>query len=283
MRLGLWAFSSTILSVIFFWEFWAGLPGMLSPGRILEQNEASPWGVLALCFIFLWLKRKQVRGGMRPGPGFVFIPVGLAITVGALLIPFSADYLVFQVLLLWLGVFTIFFGKGARIPFILLAIYGFTISFPLFVRYFAADAYSQTVIIPLKWLLNVFGYPFTTEGQWLHLISSKGDLISVVVTVACAGPATMGVFLAIFALMTLDMPLPPKKAAWLFLFGVVGTGTQNLIRVIILMVVGYYLGEKAMWMVHSWTIYLLFPLWYLFFAYIYFRQFGRQKRIEGQL
>lgn len=196
--------------------------------------------------------------------------------------PFSADYLVFQVLLVWLGVFTIFFGKGARIPFIFLAIYGFTISFPLFVRYFARDVYSQTVIIPLNWLLNVLGYRFVTEGQLLHLISSRGDLISVAVTVACAGPATMAVFLAIFALMTLDMPLPPKKAAWLFLFGVVGTGTQNLIRVAILMITGYYLGEKAMWTAHSWTIYLLFPLWYLFFAYIYFRQFGRQKPIERQ-
>ena len=82
----------------------------------------------------------------------------------------------------------------------------------------------------------------------------------------------MGVFLAIFALMMLDIPLPPRKAAWLFLFGAVGTWFQSLIRLIIIILVGYHLGGDAMWTTHFWSIYILFPLWYLFFAYIYFRQ-----------
>ena len=280
-RLTLWLLASVILSVIFFRKFWLALPGMLSPERVLGQNQASPWGVLTLCFLFLWLKRKQVRDRMQPGPAFIFIPVGLALTAGAILMPVSPDFQVFQVLLVYLGVFVIFFGRGAGIPAILLAIYGFTVSFPLLIQHFAGDAYARTVMVPLTWLLHALGYPFVTEGPFLHLMTSKGELISVVITVACAGPATMAVFLSIFALMTLDMPLPRRNAAWLFLFGVAGTWTQNLIRVTILMLVGYHLGEKAMWTAHSWTIYFLFPLWYLFFAYIYFRQFERQKRTAG--
>ena len=93
----------------------------------------------------------------------------------------------------------------------------------------------------------------------------------------------MGVFLAIFALMTMDIPLPPKKAAWLFIIGVVGTWFQNFIRVAILMVTAYNLDEKAMWIAHYWTIYLLFPLWYLLFIYIYFRQFGGRRSIATPL
>lgn len=277
VRLALWALSSVILSVIFFREFWLGLPAMLSPARVLGENQASPWGVLTLCFIFLWLKRKQVREGMQTGTGLIFIPIGLAITAAALIMPVSPDYLAFQALLATLGVFTVFFGRGIKIPFILMAIYGFTISFPLLVQRFTEDAYAQTVIIPLNGFLTILGYPFSTDGQWLRLTNIKGEVITVLVSVACAGPSTMGVFLAIFALMTLDMPLPSKKAAWLFLLGVAGTWLQNLVRVAILMVVAYYLGEKTMWTVHSWTIYLLFPLWYLFFIYIYFRQFGAPK------
>ena len=280
VRLALWALSVLALSVIFFREFWLGLPGMLSPARIFGQNQASPWAVLALWFIFLWLKGKEVRKAMGPPPNLVFLTVGLVVTAAALLMPAFPDYLAFRVLLASLGTYAIFFGRGVKIPAILLAIYISAISFPMLIQRFAQDAYASTVIIPLNGLLTVLGYPFTTEGQWLHLVSAKGDIISVVVTVACAGPATMGVFLSIFALMTLDMPLPRRRAAALLVFGIIGTWFQNLLRVAILMMVAYYMGERAMWTVHSWTIYVLFPLWYLIFAYIYFRQFGKAGRVS---
>jgi len=278
VRLLLWLVFSLTLSVIFFREFWVSLPGMLSPSWVLGQHHAAPWGVLALCFVFLWLKRKQVRDKMRQGLSLVFIPIGLALMAGALLMPSSRDYLVFQVLLASLGVFVVFFGRGAKIPSILLAIYGFAISFPLAVQRFAEHAYSQTAIAPVTGLMTTLGYSLQNQGQWVHFISFTGEPISVAITAACAGPATMGVFLAIFALMTLDMPLPLKKAIGLFLFGVVGTWFQSFIRLVMLMLVGYYLGEQALWTAHFWSIYILFPLWYLLFAYIYFRQFGRLQR-----
>ena len=271
-RLVLWLVLSLILSVIFLPEFWTSLPGMLSPSWVLGQHHASPWGVLALCLIFLWLKRETVRDRMRHRPSLVFTPLGLALLVGAVLIPSTPDYLVFQVLLLLLGAFVIFFGRGATIPAIMLAIYGFAISFPLAIQRFAEDAYSSIAIPPVTGLMTALGYPLQNQGQWVYFINLSGEPIAVAITAACAGPATMGVFLAIFALMTLDMPLPPKRAAGLFLFGVVGTWFQSFIRLIILMLAGYYLGEDALWAAHSWTIYILFPLWYLLFVYIYFRQ-----------
>lgn len=208
----------------------------------------------------------------RQGPAF--IPLGLALVVGAVLMPSSRDFLVFQVLLAWLGVFVIFFGKGAKIPSILLGIYGFAISFPLMIARFAEDAYSRTAITPLMGLMTTLGYPLENQGQWVYFMSATGQPISVAITSACAGPATMGVFIAIFALMMLDIPLPPKKAVRIFLFGAVGTWFQSFIRLIILMLVAYYRGEDAMWTAHFWTIYILFPLWYLLFVYIYFRQAG---------
>ncbi len=84
----------------------------------------------------------------------------------------------------------------------------------------------------------------------------------------------MGVFLALFALMTLDRPLPARRGVALFLFGVAGTWFQALLRLVILILIGYYLGRDALWTAHFWTIYLLFPLWYLTFGCIYFRQMG---------
>ncbi len=130
------------------------------------------------------------------------------------------------------------------------------------------------------WVLSGLGYPFQSQGQLIRFTSSSGEPILVAITAACAGPATMGVFIALFALMMMDTPLPPGKAGYMFLFGVVGTWFQSFIRLIILMLVGYYLGEDAMWTTHFWTIYILFPLWYLFFVYIYFRQTGSLRYRE---
>lgn len=281
-KLLLWLVLSLVLSFIFFWEFWTSLPTILSPDWIFGQYHVAPWGVLALCLIFLWLKRKEVwrQMSLRSTPAFVL--VGLALVVGAVLMPSSQDYLIFQVLLASLGVFIILFGRGAKIPSMLLAIYGFAISFPLAIGRFAESAYSQTAIVPVMGLMTVLGYPLQNQGQLVHFISSGGESISVVVTAACAGPATMGVFMAIFALMMLDTPLSPRKAGYVFLFGAVGTWLQSIIRLIIVLLMGYYLGEDALWAAHSWTIYLLFPLWYLLFAYIYFRQVGKPSKVGGE-
>jgi len=290
-KLLLWLLLSLAISLIFFQESWASLGAMLSLDWLFGQHHVAPWGVLGLCGIWLWLKRKNIRRDMslnschpERGEGSQKILrslcslgmtlLGLALVVGAILIPPSPDFLVFQILLVSLGVFIIFFGKGARIPSILLTIYGFAISFPLMIQRFAELPYSMGAITPLMWILTGLGYPLQNQGQWVHFTSLSGEPISAAITIGCAGPATMGVFIAIFALMILDIPLPPRKAALLFLFGVVGTWVQSLIRLIIIILAGYHLGEAAMWTSHSWTIYILFPLWYLFFAYIYFQQAG---------
>ena len=281
VKLAVWFIVSLALSLIFFREFWASLGAMLSPDWIFGQHHAAPWGVLGLCAIWLWLKRKQIRSDMEVRQNLISIPLGLALVIGAILIPPSQDFMVFQVLLASLGVFVILFSKGARIPSILLGIYGFAISFPLAIQRFAELPYSTSAIKPLVWILTGLGYAFQSEAQWIHFTSYSGEPISVAITAACAGPVTMGVFLAIFALMMLDVPLPPKKAVWLFLFGAAGTWLQSVIRLVIVMLVGYHWGKEALWTAHSWTIYVLFPLWYLLFVYVYFRQVRRPPQIKG--
>jgi len=283
LKPAMWFIISLALSLVFFREFWASLGTMLSPDWIFGQYHAAPWGILGLCCIGLWLKRKKVWSEMKIRQNFVFIALGLALIVGAVFIPSHQDYLVLQVLLASLGVFVALFGKAARIPSILLSIYGFTISFSLIIERFAELPYSMSAIKPLTWIFTGLGYTLHNQGQWMQFTSYSGEPISVAITLACAGPATMGVFLAIFALMMLDVPLPPKKATWLFLFGVVGTWLQSVIRLVILLFIGYHWGKEAILTAHFWTIYILFPLWYLLFVYIYFRQVGRPPQAKDRL
>ena len=74
--------------------------------------------------------------------------------------------------------------------------------------------------------------------------------------------------------MMLDIRLPLKKAGYLFLIGLAGTWLQNIIRVAISVVAGYYWGWEALEATHYNIAYIIFPLWYMLFAYIYFRQAG---------
>jgi exosortase/archaeosortase family protein len=269
------------LSAIFFRDFWSSLPVMLSPSWVFGQSGVAPWGVLALCLLFLWLKRKAVWAQMRIRTNPAYALPGLLLLAAAILVPFSQDFLVFQVLLALLGLFAIIFGGAGRIPAICLAIYGLAVFIPFMVERFAQDAYSQTAAAPAMGLMTALGYPFQNQGQLVNFLSRDGEHIMVTITAACAGPATMGVFMALFALMMLDMPLSPRRAALTFLFGVVGTWFQNIIRLVILLLLGYYFGGNALWTAHSWTIYILFPAWYLIFAYIYLRQVKQPRTPWG--
>ncbi len=269
------------VSAVFFRHFWTNLPGMLTPGFIFGQYQAGPWGVLALCLLFLGLKRKVVWAEMSRVTRPAYILAGLAMLAGAVLIPFSQEFLVFQVLLAFAGLFCAIFGAAIKVPAVCLGIYGMAIFFPWAVERFADAAYSRTAIVPVLGLMNALGYVFQNQGQLVEFMSRGGESISVTVSAACAGPVTMGVFMALFALMTLDMPLSPKRAAWTFLFGVVGTWLQSLIRLVILLLVGYYMGESALWKAHFWTIYILFPLWFLLFAWVYLRQVKQPRTRWG--
>ncbi len=292
-RLVLWFVASLTILLVFFPEFWGWLGDVLAPEWMFGERHVSPWGVLALCLVWLWLMRKKIWSGMNENvepkdrsskANFVFYALsstlGVGVIVGAVLMPFPQDFLAFQILLASLGVFVILFGRGAQIPSILLAIYGFAISFPLMIERFAEVAYSRMSIVPLTGLITALGYPLESQGQLIHFTTSAGEPISLVITTACAGPATMGVFLCLFALMMLDRRLPAKKAAWVFLFGAIGTWLQNFIRLVILVIAGYYWGEEAIWTAHFWATYILFPLWYLLFVYIYFRQAGSFREIR---
>jgi len=283
-KLVLWLVLSLALSLVFFRDFWVSLGTMLSPDWIFSEHHAAPWGVLGLCGIWLWLKRRDIRADTKFNFAFYTLnfTLGVGLIVAAVLMPPSRDFMVFQVLLASLGVFIILFGRAARLPALLLGIYGFVVSFPLLIERFAELPYATGAIKPVMWLLTGVGYPLQSAGQLVHFTSSGGEPILVTITAACAGPATMAVFIALFALMTLDTPLPPKKAVGMFLFGAVGTWLQSIIRLIILLLVGYHLGESAMWTAHFWTIYILFPLWYLLFAYIYFQQTGRKLKMQKE-
>lgn len=277
-RLIIWSTICLAGSIIFFGELWTKLPGWLSPEG-LQRYGTFHWGVLGLCTLWLWLKRRDILPRMQTG-GFSlpFVAAGVALLALSIFLPRSNYFLVFLMLLGWLGVFTILFARASIIPTILLAIYGFSLVFPLLTTRWLGEPSAVAVINMVITINQMLGLPITSHGQALYFTSAGGDAVSTTISADCAGYATMGVFIALFALMMLDIRLPLKRAWYVFLFGLAGTWLQNIIRIEAAVAAGYYWGPGALEATHQNIAYVIFPLWYALFAFIYLKEAGWRSK-----
>jgi exosortase/archaeosortase family protein len=270
-RMTWWAAAGVILAaLLLIWADWPAFMASLSYNYIVNSYHVAPWGVLVLAAAMLYLKRRQIRAAMDGKPAPVMMAAGLVIVCLSFFIPFSDPYYLLRLLTAWVGAFAAVFGAAAVIPLVLLGTYAFTIWFPLLVNSHL-QGYVWSAVVPSAWLLHMFGLHIAVSGPLFQFVYPSGTPAEIMVTSACAGPATMAVFVVIFTLMMLDLPLPWQRAVPMFLFGVVGTWLQNIIRILIILGCGYFIGDSALWTAHFWTIYALFPLWYLLFAAVYFR------------
>ena len=266
-----------VFSIFAFKQLWAELPQWLSPAG-LQSYGVFHWGVLGLCILWVWLKRADIWPVMQKGRfSLPFIVAGTAIVVLSILLTRIDNLFIFPVLIGWLGFFAIFFGRAVMIPSALLAIYGFSLVFPIFM----VEWFGEPSVIPVTRTVSVItamlGLPIEIDGAVIHYTSLNGDIISRIVTPDCAGYQTIGVFIALFSLMMLDIRLPLKKAWYIFLFGLAGTWLQNIIRVVVSVAAGYYWGSSAIDTMHYNISYVIFPLWYALFAFIYLWQTGWRR------
>ncbi|MFH1773592.1 MAG: archaeosortase/exosortase family protein [Methanobacteriota archaeon] len=266
-KLFLWLALTLIFLSLFFKSLWQNIGNLLSPVYIQEKG-VYPWAVLLLCTFWIYIKREEISKKMQAKRIFIFI--GSAAILTSVAIQFEElPFLVFAFLLCSLGFFFIFFGEAGIIPALLLGVYGFTIAFPVIFSKFFETHYALATVKIVTTILNVLGYPINAEGQIISFLDVSGKSISAFVGAPSSGIASITIFVAIFVLMMLDVTLPARKALYMFLFGLVGTCFQNILRLIILILTGYYYGSAALWKAHDYAGYIIFPAWFAVFVFIY--------------
>lgn len=247
------------------------------------HRGAYPWAVLFLCAFWVYLKKNEVKEAMLSEKLFAspqFLLLGAGALAASFLLPRNVGlpFIVFELLLAYLGMFAIFFGRAAFIPGVLLGIYGFTIGFPLAVAKYAGFQYSMATVWMVVNVLKTFGFQAASRGQVISFPNVAGSEMSVFIDAACSGSASMTIFIAIFALMMLDIRLPGKSALYMLAFGLMGTTAQNVLRIVVLILAGHYYGPYGILTAHSYAGYVLFPSWYVVFAYVYLRHAKRFLR-----
>jgi exosortase/archaeosortase family protein len=273
-KIALWLILSLALSLVLFQDFWRNL-GHLFSFSYIRATGAYPWAVLGLCLLWLYLKRKEVAAEMS------FRLDGPRLTGGAALIALSLllrnetelSSLALGVLLSSLGVFAALFGGAAMVPGVLLAVYAFAIGFPRVFTKYLETPYSLVTVKTVAGIVKLLGYPINAQGQVFSLTSVSGETLAGYVGAPSAGIASITVFVALFVLMTLDFRPPWQRTLGLFILGIVGTSLQNVLRLVIIILAGYHYGREAMWRVHDYAGYIIFPAWYAVFVFIYFKSF----------
>ncbi len=247
----------------------------LSP-EYFTLNGVYPWAILFLCMAFLFAKRSTVRDAK---PSLMFAAGGAGVVIASFFMPATApEFEIFRLLLAWVGLGFVFFGETASLPSMLLCVFGFGIAFPRIVDVYVGLQYAQATTWMTYNIGRVF-IPITASGTTISMNTLADEKLVVLINAACSGAASMSVFLAIFALMSLDVPLPQKRWIPMLLFGLIGTSLQNLLRLLLLLLAGYYFGSSATQGGESIAGYIIFPLWYFFFALIYLRSARKYKNV----
>ncbi len=239
-------------------------------------NGIYPWMILFLCITFLFTRRHEIHYAK---PSFMFTATGTGIISGSFfLTSVVPEFEIFRMLLAWLGLAFIFFGDAASLPALLLCIYGFGISFPKLVEAFLGHQYAQLTAW-ITYNIAQFFIPINVIETVISMTTLQGDKLMVEINAACSGAASMSVFLVVFSLMSLDIPLPRRDWAAMLLFGIMGTSLQNILRLVLLLLTGYNFGPSAIQGGESIAGYIIFPLWYAFFAFVYLRYAKRNNKI----
>jgi len=121
------------------------------------------------------------------------------------------------------------------------------------------------------------GLPVTWLGTQFVLLSTSGGMITGTVTSDCSGIVSITAFLALLALMHMDLKKNVRSTIKTAIAGAAVLLLVNSVRVVILLWVGYVGGAGAFWWVHDWIGYVLF-LGIYFTVLAAYSGVGRRKR-----
>gem|GEM_PF-6706683 len=248
---------------------------LLGLAAYVLNGHVSPWLVAGLSLMLLWSSRHELWARMHRSTTLPYVFFGAALIFISVSLPWYAAAVIGV-----FGVFCILFGRASRLILPGVIAYAIVLLFPLVINSYAESAYAGTVIGPLAWIVQLLRLPVEVVGSNISLILPSSEELNVAVAAACAGPTTMALFLSIFTLMYSYRPIRGQTGLMVLLVGITGTWLQNVIRVVVVVVIGHFFGEDSLWAAHEYLSYLLFPLWYLMFTALYI-SVANQEQVES--
>jgi len=157
-----------------------------------------------------------------------------------------------------------------------LAMWGIQATFKSLVGTTPTEAFVRIGLLPpVSAVLFLLGLHPSTSGQTISFATQAG-LLRVDVGAACSGIQAMALFGAVLALYLIAERPGGRRLAFWGLIGIGGVYVTNLLRLTILMLVGYQWGAAALVQVHAQAGWVFFVAWALLFARLARTQSGRR-------
>lgn len=149
------------------------------------------------------------------------------------------------------------------------------------------DAYAEStpmrwyiralLVAPVGWMLRAGGQDVEIVGDSFRTATEMGSL-TLTVGVVCAGLYAMIIFLGVFGLFAWEQRTPPARLAAYLAVGLAGLHFANVLRILILVVVGTHWGGDALQAFHRHAGWVLFLAWSLLFWAVVLRRFEGKGR-----
>lgn len=264
---------------IAFLRFFHQLRGITTSGQLAVDSFI----IIMLCVVFGWLKRDAILGQMHKESILaepIYVAAGVFITVLALLMPLSDEisFMLFNVILLFTGIFMAFFGSAVYLPSQLVFVYALSVSLPkILVETFGIQYAVITTGITTYVASQV--YPVICEGTLISLCDTSFSSSSVFIDAGVSGINSLAIFLTVFALMLIDINPKIDVILLLFIFGILGTTVQHIFQLILLIDTHYHFGTSAMWTMDKYVGSVFLLVWLLIFIYVYLKMTARNRQV----
>ncbi len=132
-----------------------------------------------------------------------------------------------------------------------------------------------------KVILSFLGYSvYSIEQTGGYTLAMSDNTFQVFIGALCSGVTSMSVFIAAFFAIIGDIRTTLKNKVILFIFGVAGTFFSNVMRIVLLFLVGLKLGNNALMAVHTHLGWIFFFIWISLFWTILFRFSGDENQVK---
>lgn len=128
---------------------------------------------------------------------------------------------------------------------------------------------STSLSARLVWLL---GLPVSWAGSHFTLVSRFGGVVSGTVTPGCSSIISITTFVGLLTLMHLDLRKDVYCTMKMAIAGVVALFALNVLRINVLIWIGYLVGANALWAIHDWLGYAIFIGFYFATLVVYTRR-----------
>ncbi len=243
------------------------------PENYLRETGIYAWAVLGLCLAWLFINRERLLSEAGPPELRHTLSGATLVASGVWLMAAIPEprYVALGVVSTLSGLSLAIYGSAGVMPAVTTGVFAFAVAFPQVFSMYLEKQYSLTTTRILAGVLTLLGYEFVRVEQTISFTDFSGNPISVWIGAPSSGIASVTIFLSLFALMSMDYQMSWKKRAALFIFGILGTTAQNILRLVLIVLAGYHYGIDALQTVHDYAGYFIFPLWFAIFTLVYLR------------